>query len=250
MRSISRNVAAVLKPQHYVSLARSHIYTQWRDFFIDRYVLGKGEYPYACRIRTPLGPVELTLYQHEDCFTVQEIFGLECYKAVRARVVVDFGANIGVSAAYFLTRNADAQVYCFEPLPQNIGRLRQNLAPFAGRWHLTEAAVARESGSISFHVEPTGRYSGIECSEGELCQFPCVSAEQALEEIISRHGRIDVLKIDIEGAEALFMSSLPERVLSKIDRIYIEGRDKFALPGFRFSVTVSGVHCYSAVAAR
>src|SRR4029453_346892 len=137
MRSIGRSLSAVLKPQHYVSLAHSYIYPQWSDFFLNRYVMGRGEYPYVCRVRTPLGPVELTLYQHEDCFTIQEIFGLECYKANDAEVVVDFGANIGVSAAYFLTRNKNAHVYGFEPLPQNIQRLRRNLAPFQGRCTLT-----------------------------------------------------------------------------------------------------------------
>lgn len=251
MRSTGRMMSAVLKPQHYVSIARSHIYPQWRGFFVDRYVFGRGGYPYTCRVRTPTGEVALELYQHEDCFTVQEIFGLECYRADRdAAVVVDFGANIGISAAYFLSRNAGAQVYCYEPLPTNIERLRRNLRPFAGRWQLVEAAVAGEAGTISFHVEPTGRYSGIECQDGQLSQFPCVSAASVLSEIIERHGRIDMLKIDIEGAETLFMSTLPAQVLGKIRRIYIEGQHRFDLPGFEFSTTVSGVHRYSAAPRR
>ncbi|MBM0106167.1 FkbM family methyltransferase [Steroidobacter sp. S1-65] len=250
MRSITRILGAVTKPQHYVSLANSHIYGDWREFFVKRYVLGRGDYPYSCRIRTPTGPVALTLYQHEDCFTVQEIFGLECYRADDARVVVDFGANIGVSAAYFLTRRADARVYCFEPLATNIERFRRNLAAFDGRWTLTEAAVAADAGTISFHVEPTGRYSGVECQDGELRQFPCVSAEAVLSDVIDRHGTIDLLKIDIEGAEALFMRALSPRVLANIRRIYIEGQQTFALQGFQLSLTVSGVHCYSAASSR
>ncbi len=40
-------------------------------------------------------------------------------------VVVDFGSNIGISALYFLTRNQDIKVYLFEPVPQNILRLKK-----------------------------------------------------------------------------------------------------------------------------
>src|SRR5690606_9112251 len=111
--------------QHYASLVNSHIYLDWREFFVQRYVLGRGTYPFLCRVRTPMGIVAMTLHCPEDCFTVNEIFALHCYHADAQRVFVDFGANIGISAAYFLSRNPQAYVYCFEPLPENVEKLKQ-----------------------------------------------------------------------------------------------------------------------------
>ena len=235
-----------MRPQHYLSVAGSFIYPEWREFFVRRYVFGKGPYPYVCRVRTPTGTTSLTLYCPEDCYTVQEIFGLHCYRAKHELVFVDFGANIGVSAAYFLSRNRDAFVYCFEPLPENVERLRRNLAPFEGRYRIEEVAVADYDGEIEFRVERTGRYSGIENQQGDLRRFPCVDANRVLTSILRTHGRIDLLKVDVEGAETLFLPRLEPQVLEKLTVVCVEGRDVLTSPRFRRSKSVSGVLRYTA----
>lgn len=248
-REFGRVLRAALRPQHYASLFNSRIYVDWLQFFARRYVLGIGAYPYLCRVRTPTGIVSLTLHCPEDCFTVNEIFGLHCYRASEQRIFVDFGANIGVSAAYFLSRNPDAYVHCFEPLPENIEKLRRNLAPFAGRYSVREVAVADFDGEISFRVEHTGRYSGIDNARGELRRFRCVDANGALKDILQQHGRVDLLKVDVEGAETLFMPKLDERTLESIDVICIEGKEVLHSPKFRLSRSISGVLRYTRVPA-
>ena len=70
-----------------------------------RYLGGSGDYPYRCRIRTPLGVVATALYSRDDMLTVNEVFCRQDYRAgTDLRVAVDLGANIGISALYFLTR--------------------------------------------------------------------------------------------------------------------------------------------------
>jgi FkbM family methyltransferase len=244
-RDIKRKLAAVLRPQHYLSVYNSWIYLDWREFFVRRYVLGLGDYPYVCRIRTPTGTVALTLYCPEDCYTVQEIFGLHCYRAEREQVFVDFGANIGVSAAYFLSRNPGAFVYCFEPLAENVEKLEANLAPFRGRFFIERVAVADRDGEIEFLVERTGRYSGVDNQSGELRRFDCVDANRVLASILEAHGRIDLLKVDVECAEALFLPRLEPRVVEKLGVVCVEGKDVLASPAFRKSTTISGVLRYT-----
>src|SRR6266516_129528 len=110
-----------------------------------RYLLGGGTYPYRCRLRTPLGRAEPTLYSHHDVWTVVEIFCREDYRASPStEVVVDIGSNIGISALYFLTRNQACRCHLYEPDPRNCARLKENLAPFADRWQLQEVAVGPE----------------------------------------------------------------------------------------------------------
>lgn len=72
------------------------------------YVFRKGTYPTTVTAATPLGKQSLTLYTVEDLITANEVFARkDYYLDERPRIVVDFGSNIGVSIAYFLTRNRD-----------------------------------------------------------------------------------------------------------------------------------------------
>ena len=153
---------ALLEPGQYVAVARmTRRYPAFADV-LKRYLLGGGDYPYACRVRTPTGIVAPVTYTHHDIFTVQEVFGREDYRAGdRLRVAVDIGSNIGISALYFLTRNRDARCYLYEPVPRNVERLRANLAGYEGRYELEEVAVAADGGTVTFTVEPFGRYGGI-----------------------------------------------------------------------------------------
>jgi hypothetical protein len=67
------------------------------------------------------------------------VFFRKDYRLPRdAGLVVDFGSNIGISAAYFVTRNARLKVHAYEPVTVNISRAKQNLAPFADRVELIE----------------------------------------------------------------------------------------------------------------
>ena len=71
-------------------------------------------------VNTPVGMYDMTLYSCHDILTVNEIFCRNDYPASQdLRVVVDIGSNIGISAAYFLTRNNQVRCYLFEPDPKN-----------------------------------------------------------------------------------------------------------------------------------
>src|SRR5688572_9903353 len=102
-----------------------------------RYTFGTGRYPVQIPVRTPLGWLSPTLYSHHDLLTLNEIFcRLDYAVGPTPRVVVDVGSNIGLSALYFLTRDPSVRCYLFEPVPQNVERLRGNLAGFEERFTL------------------------------------------------------------------------------------------------------------------
>jgi FkbM family methyltransferase len=190
-----------------------------------RYFLGGGTYPYPCRVRTPTGIVAPMTYSHHDIFTVHEIFGREDYRATAdLRVAVDIGSNIGISALYFLTRNRTSRCYLYEPVPRNVGRLRQNLAGYETRYELEEVAVASRAGVVDFTVEPTGRYGGIGVHGSELIQVRCRAVTDVIEDVLNREGAIDLLKIDIEGAEAETVRAIPWAQLARIRTICFETR--------------------------
>lgn len=222
MRSIQAILKAPFEGRHYraaLNMART-FHRPGRAFL--RYLFDGGRYPSRVTLRTPAGVVNATLYSHHDLLTVNEVFCRRDYGCeTKASVVVDFGSNIGISGLYFLTRNPAAHVYMFEPLPMNIERLRGNLQPYQARFTLCEAAVGLDDGEVSFGYESSGRYGGVGLEHEHQMMVRCRAANAVLEEIIARHGRIDVLKIDIESMEQEIVRGLGWRA-QHIEHVFVE----------------------------
>jgi FkbM family methyltransferase len=162
-------------------------------------------------------------------WTVNEIFCRQDYRVGgELRVAVDVGANIGLSALYFLTRNETSRVYAFEPDPKNVARLRENLRGYEGRYELEEVAVALSSGTAAFGVEPIGRYGtlSLELQTGhpptEVIEVRTRALNDILDEVLARHDRIDILKIDVEGLEEELVAAIDRRQLERITSIIYE----------------------------
>lgn len=222
-RDVGRVARSLLQRQHYVAaLNMLALYEKPVEMF-RRYLTAWGTYPTQARVRTPVGPITLGLHTRDDILTVNEIFCRQDYRADAGdKVFVDFGSNIGISAAYFLTRSPDVYGYLFEPLPMNIGRLKINLAPFKGRFTLAETAVGLVDGIVEFGWEATGRYGGVGRDFGNKLAVPCRDSNDVLEGILKRHGRIDILKIDIETMERELTERIPADMARRIGKIYVE----------------------------
>lgn len=84
-------------------------------------VFSKGIYPRIVPLRMPTGPCSAQLYSPADLSTLNLIFcRLDYYTPENTRIVVDIGSNIGLSALYWLTRNNQSIVYCYEPAPVEV----------------------------------------------------------------------------------------------------------------------------------
>lgn len=226
------------EPRNYRALARMARSSPEPLAFARRYFLGGGSYPYRCPVRTPLGLVAPTLFSHHDVWTVNEIFFREDYFAgPDLRVAVDLGSNIGISALYFLTRNASARSYLYEPDPRNVERLRANLAPYEGRWELEEVAVAPSGGEVDFGRDPTGRYGGVGLESKDTIRVRAVSVGEVLDHVLAREPAIDVLKVDIEGLERETVAAIRPEHLDRIDVIYFEWGEPAPLHAERYDAS-------------
>lgn len=223
-RRLGRLLGALFEPRHYLGVLRGGVVYRRPLRQIWRYVTMTGFYPDRVAVRTPLGLQEIALYAPDDLVTVNEIFCRNDYlPRGQAEVVVDLGANIGVSALYWLTRSRTAFVYLYEPLPQNLPRLKDNLAGFEGRFALAEAAVGLETGDVAFNWEPTGRYGGIAKPElADVLEVPCIDIVDVIADVLAEHGRIDLLKVDVEGLETALLDRIPADALPLIGQIVAE----------------------------
>ena len=234
-RSLQTIARAVLQPRHYrAALNMMQGYHQpWEVLY--RYLSGAGVYPWDVRVRTPLGWFNPTLFSHHDLLTLNEIFCRLDYRLDPVpQVVVDLGANIGLSGLYFLTRAPTVRCHLYEPVPQNLERLEANLGRVRERATLNPYAVGDAEGEVEFGIEPSGRYGGIGVATGHSIVVRCRSINSVLEDILAREARIDLLKIDTEGAEERTVRAIDTAYLERIGAIYLEARPPLPLLPGRF----------------
>jgi FkbM family methyltransferase len=222
-RDVGKVAKALFERRHYhAALKMVRLYDQPVQMF-RRYLTEAGDYPFTARVKTPSGLLSLQLFTPHDVLTVNEIFCREDYLADGDdEVVVDFGSNIGISAAYFLSRGPKVHTYLFEPLPANIERLHTNLDSYRDRYTLEQVAVGPADGEVEFGWEETGRYGGVGAATGQTIVVKSRNSTTVLEEVIANKGRIDVLKVDIEGLEDTVIGDIPETLARQINKIYVE----------------------------
>lgn len=132
-------------------------------------------------------------------------------------VIYDCGANVGVSVAYFKMLYPDARVTAFEPDENVFGYLHRNLS----RNELMEdvvlynAAVWVHSDGVAFDSDGA---DGGRVAAGETMRR--VSSVD-LAELLANEKCVDLLKMDIEGAESVVLPSL-KRVIRRVRRLFCE----------------------------
>jgi len=148
-----------------------------------------------------------------DIFIFHEVLRCSVYDfpADRLRggvnVIVDLGANIGLTALSLKAHHPHARVVCVEPQPENARLLRQNLQCLGDSAIILEAAVSNTTGAIELALA-TEHYNASLVRVGT--ESVTVSA-LTMEDIMRHAGidAIDVLKMDIEGAELLILEERP-----------------------------------------
>lgn len=142
-----------------------------------------------------------------DIFVLNELVLDRGYDPVLAflpdpvRVVVDLGANVGLVSRWILDKYPDAQVIAVEPEPGNAAVLRRNLEATGKRFIVIQACAGASERQVMLNTD------GAECAcsmdDGPTAggiSVPVLTMQQILSGI--GDSSIDLLKCDIEGAEA------------------------------------------------
>lgn len=152
-------------------------------------------------------------------------------------VVYDCGANLGLYGRFLTTTLGAARVVAFEPSPENRRFLAANLAlgGVAGRVTILPMALADEDGIAEFQVDDIQTTSGTLSkvtaggpSEGRgnlrlsplTAQVLCRRLDTVVAE--ERLPPPDVIKIDVEGAEALLLRGADRTLRERGPRLVIE----------------------------
>jgi FkbM family methyltransferase len=140
------------------------------------------------------------------------------------RTIIDCGANVGYSTAYFLTRFPRAKIVSVEPDPENFGMLRRNVQPYGERVQPVSSGVWSHPATLRMSDKP---YRDGQAWSQQVCEcgpnesgFQAVDMNQLI--AMSDAPRIDLLKMDIEGAEAVVFSKNVDSWLDRIETLVIE----------------------------
>ena len=166
-----------------------------------------------------------------DPLTLREIFLDRDYDIDHLKnieVIVDAGANIGLAAVFFSNKYPGATILAIEPERENFKVLTRNVS-FYPRIVPINAALWNHSGSIQL-VDPGRGAHGFMTTEAPDTSEGTTEATTSvtLEDLMSAHriSRIDLLKVDIEGAEKeVFESSAPW--INRVSTIIIELHERF-----------------------
>lgn len=146
----------------------------------------------------------------------------------RPGTILDLGANTGLASLYFRLHFPEAQIVAVEPDPDNFAMMQRHLGGLQGVV-LVKAAVWSHDGEIVLTDPGVGSW-GLRVEEeplaaGSACrQVPAVSMITLLGQFPG--GRVDLLKMDVEGAEKqVFESS--SAWIQNIDAIAIELHDRY-----------------------
>lgn len=129
--------------------------------------------------------------------------------------MIDAGAYIGDTSAYFLSRFPKLKVIALEPNPESFSMAKQNLDPYGDRIVLLKKGLYSENQNQYFTGESTGASISSQGFEIE-----CTTIVSLMERYSINH--LDILKMDIEGAEEAIFLKNPEQWLNRIDMLIIE----------------------------
>jgi FkbM family methyltransferase len=172
-----------------------------------------------------------------DIFIFHEVLKEKVYQINASRlsappqVIVDLGANIGLTTLLLAAQFPEARFICVEPHPENVELLRHNLRCLGDRAQIIHAGIADKPGTMQLSLAAEHYNASLVRGGDEGIEVRTITMDDLFRE--AGIDRIDLLKMDIEGAEALILPGRP-RWLCEVDVLLAElhGKDQDKLVGY------------------
>jgi FkbM family methyltransferase len=155
-----------------------------------------------------------------------DIFGLSSYLLPYSpdpRCIIDAGANVGYASIWYARRFPAAKIIAVEPDRQNLEQLIRNTKDLPNVT-IVEGALWWETTSLKI-TNPDAAKHSLQVSESG--EGDTVAAYTILDLMrIANSDKVDILKLDIEGAEEFLFRPGKSEWLEDVDSIVIEFHDR------------------------
>lgn len=159
-------------------------------------------------------------------FLLREVFIEETYGPKLSRedpIIIDCGANCGFATAFFKILHPKATIVAIEPSPSTFKQLEHNAR--ANNWQQVQLIQAACGYQRDFVDLIESNFSSLISSSNPLrsCGSPVKVPVIEVSKLITQFERIDLLKLDVEGAEHdVFKNLVETKCFLSIDRLAIE----------------------------
>lgn len=135
-------------------------------------------------------------------------------------VVIDCGAHIGVFSCLLAAHGLKNPIHAFEPEPSNYALLTKNSQRFRNITPINKGVGPRQGRLRLYDLGDTGRWSMV---PRQACGRAFIVVEVAdIYAYIRDIGHVALLKLDLEGFEAVIVNGMPADVLERIHLLVIE----------------------------
>jgi FkbM family methyltransferase len=208
---------------HFLRIGAIIVIRNWSTYFVDYFKPTKGKrVVYTLRngvkIETRSGTVDKEII---DEIWIDRSYTPKDFEIHENDTIVDIGAHIGVFSIFASQSAKRGIVYAIEPIKENFEMLKdnieinriQNIIPI-------ENAVSDKTGSKQIFLGDTGMHSFYFDRGNKRTDVRTISFKDFIEQ--NEISRIDLLKMDCEGAEYEILFGCPEDILEVIRRITLE----------------------------
>lgn len=184
-------------------------------------------HPVTVSFKRPFPPKALSLrIPSTDVLLYRQIFERHEYDVPVSRpprVIVDAGANVGLTSVYFAHRFPNARIIAIEPEAHNFALLASNVAEYpnvvpvkAALWHSHTVVDLFDPG-----VGPWGYVVG--CADDCSGRWRQRTDTVTLDAVMKTYDldRVDLLKMDIEGSEREVLAD-PHAWIDRVDALIVE----------------------------
>lgn len=181
-------------------------------------------------IYSPVGTTKILLRTGTlDKFVAWEVWKHKAYGDIdinRGDTVVDIGGHIGTFTLFVASKSKTANIFVFEPLPENFKMIKRNLLLNGIKnVKLFQLAVGSRVGRQILHIdsENNGANSFYESDSDKIIQVNTTTLKEIF--LVNKIKEINLLKIDAEGAEYDIILNCNNQDLKRIRKIVLEYHD-------------------------
>jgi FkbM family methyltransferase len=194
-------------------------------FDLVRIRLGTRDKVYEIRVPRWPHPVYVRGGSSSDTFVLYEIFVTDEYAHLgdlgSPKFIIDGGANIGLVSVYFLNLYPGARIVAVEPDAETMRLCRKNLEKYSDRVTTFQGAIWSSAGKLSFQAGIQEWDNSVRSPrEGESGSIEASTIPSLIS--LGGGGAVDLLKLDVEGAEREIFGPAAQDWLPSVKNIVIE----------------------------